>query len=300
MPSYVNPITLDAATSAALQHDGYLKMTGLFTAAAVEGFRMLLAQQLEALPDRGKDAIVQHAGGGEFAGYSNHVDLGGDVVRGVRESPELRRLCAGIDDGRWLFTQGLGFEIGAGQKGLGWHWGFRSFCFTNPSDQGYTLWIPLDEVDPARQNGGLPVVPEHVYSAREETKLLTQFCHGQDDPRLLQAAAENFGGWAGLRNAVLDKHKVELAYQPGDALLFSRFVFHRSAPFLEGPLARRRAFVMRLIPATATFNPKLLADATSLFTKFGMHSHEAPVGLRLTDIEAGDALGKSTFLSRLY
>lgn len=300
MVSYVNPIELDGASSKQLERDGYLKLSGLFTPAAVEGFRMLLAAQLRQGVDRTKDELVNKAGGGQFVGYSNNVDLGGDTVRGVRESNELRRLCGQIDDGRWLLTQGLGFEIASGQKGLGWHWGFRSFCFTGVEDQGYTLWIPLDDVDPARQNGGLPVVPESIYSAREETKLLARFCEGQDDTELLMAAGQHFAGWTGLRNAVLDKHKVEPSYTPGDALLFSRFVFHKSAPFLEGPLARRRAFVMRLIPSSATFNPTLFAQSTSLFTKFGMHTHEDPVGLRLTDLAPGDPIGNSRFLARLY
>ncbi|MFT3770501.1 MAG: phytanoyl-CoA dioxygenase family protein [Minicystis sp.] len=300
MAAYVNPIELDGASSNQIRRDGYLKLAGLFTPDAVEGFRALLASQLRQLEDRGKDPLVKHAGGGEFAGYSNNVDLRGDVVKGIRESAELRRLCAQLDDGRWLLTQGLGFEISSAQKGLGWHWGFRSFCFTGVEDQGYTLWIPLDEVDPEKQNGGLPVVSESIYSGREETKMLAAYCHGQEDTTLLMAAAQNFAGWSSLRNAVLDKHMVEHAYQPGDALLFSRFVFHKSAPFLEGPQKRRRAFVMRLIPASATFNPQLFAEATSLFTKFNMHTHEDPVGLRLTDLKAGDPLGNSQFLARLY
>jgi hypothetical protein len=300
MVSYVNPLALDDASQNQLRRDGYLKLGGLFTPRAVEGFRALLAEQLRQGVDRTQDELVKQAGGGQFAGYSNNVDLGGDVMRGVRESTELHRLCGQIGEGRWLLTQGLGFEIEAGQKGLGWHWGFRSFCFTDPEDQGYTLWIPLDEVDPARQNGGLPVVPEAAYSAREETKLLARYCHGQDDVDLLQVAAQSFPGWSALRNAVLDRQMVELAYAPGDALLFSRYVFHKSAPFLEGPQARRRAFVMRLIPASAKFDPKLFTDATSLFTKFGMHTHEDPVGLRLTDLAAGDPLGNSRFLARLY
>lgn len=300
MVSYVNPIELDPASLNQIQRDGFVKLAGLFTPAAVEGFCALLAEQIRGGVDRTKDEIVRQGGGSQFAGYSNNVDLSGDVVRGVRESSEFRKLCSQLDDGRWLLTQGLGFEIKPGQKGLTWHWGFRSFCFTDVEDQGYTLWIPLDEVDPARQNGGLPVVSERIYSGREETKLLAEFCHGHEDPQLLKTAAENLAGWSALRNAVLDRRMVEHSFVPGDALLFSRFVFHKSAPFHEGPQTRRRAFVIRLIPSTATFNPKLFSDAVTLFTKFGMHTHEDPVGLRLTDLQPGDPLGNSKFLARLY
>src|SRR5262245_24136208 len=116
MVSYVNPIELSHVASAKLQRDGFLKIGGLFTPAAVEGFRGLLAAQLGGAIDRTSNTLVNHAGGGQFAGYSNNVDLTGDVVRGVRESAALHRLCAGIDEGRWLLTQGLGFEIKPGQK----------------------------------------------------------------------------------------------------------------------------------------------------------------------------------------
>lgn len=301
MMSFVNPLELDKPSSEGLRRDGYLKLTGLFTPAAVEGFRGLLAAQLrEQAADRNKDTMARYGAGGQFARYSNNVDLAGDVVKGVRESAAFRGLCSQIEDGQWLLTQGLGFEIKPGQRGLMWHWGFRSFCFTQAEDQGYTLWIPLDDVDPARQNGGLPVVSESIYSGREETKLLAQYCHGQDDPALLEAAGSNIVGFSSLRNAMLDKHMKEYAYAPGDALLFNRYVFHKSAPFHEGPQTRRRAFVMRLIPASATFNPRLFRDATSLFTRFGMHTHEDPVGLRLTDIQPGEPLGKSRYLWRLF
>lgn len=301
MNQYVHPVVLDAASSSQLHNDGYLKISGLFTPAAVEGFRALLADQLrERKADAFQQEVMRHGGASQFAGYSNNVDLRGDLMGCVRESAELRGLCAGIEEGRWLLTQGLGFEIQPGQRGLAWHWGFRSFSFIRPEDQGYTLWIPLDDVDPAGQNGGLPVVSERVYSGREETKLLARYCLGHEDEPLVMQAASHFASFCALRNGILDREKVELAFSPGDALLFNRYVFHRSAPFLEGPLLRRRAFVTRLIPASARYNPALFASSTALFTRFGMHTHEDPVGLRLTDLREGDALGSSQFLARLY
>ena len=100
MSSFVTPTELAPSTLNQLRNDGFIKLSGLFTPTAVEGFRLLLADQLRRSGDRGKDEVVKHGGGGEFAGYSNNVDLRGDVVKGVRESPELHRLCAQIDDGR--------------------------------------------------------------------------------------------------------------------------------------------------------------------------------------------------------
>lgn len=300
MSVYVNPVEFDAPSAEQLRRDGYLKIPSLFTPAAVEGLRALLADQLRAQSGEAPQGVGRDGGDSQFAGYSNNLDLRGALMEDVRRSPEFRRLCAGIDDGRWLLTQGLGFEIKPGLRGLAWHWGFRSFAFIGPEEQGYTLWIPLDDVDPAGQNGGLPVVSERVYSGREETKLLAHYCRAHADDELVQRAAANFVPFCALRNAVLERERVEQAFCPGDALLFNRFVFHRSAPFLAGPQARRRAFVVRLLPASARFDPALLADSTALLTKFGLHTHEDPVGMRLLDLRAGDPLERSQHLARLY
>ncbi len=301
MNQYVHPMELDAASADQLRRYGFLKLPELFTPAAVEGFRLLLADQLRArAADTAQQDLLRNGGASQFAGYSNNVDLRGDLMEGVRRSPEFRRLCASVEDGQWLLTQGLGFEIEPGQRGLTWHWGFRSFSFIRPEDQGYTLWIPLDAVDPAGQNGGLPVVSEQVYSGREETRLLAHYCLAHEDDALVQQAAAHFPGFCALRNAILDREMIQHAFLPGDALLFNRYVFHRSAPFLAGQLLRRRAFVTRLIPASARFNPALLTSSNALFSKFGMHTHEDPVGLRLTDLRAGDELGRSQHLARLF
>src|SRR5947207_2676565 len=117
---------------------------------------------------------------------------------------------------------------------------------------------------------------------------------------MLSVAASNVAAFSALRNGVLDKHRVEYAFQPGDALLFNRFVFHRSAEFRDGPQKRRRAFVTRLIPASARFNPDLFNRSTTLFKKFGMHTHEDPVADKLTDIRAGESIGNSRFVARLF
>lgn len=300
MSVYVNPIELDTPSAEQLRRDGFLKLANLFTPAAVEGLRALLADQLRAQSGRDPQGVLRDGGDSQFAGYSNNVDLRGELMEDVRRAPEFRRLCAGIDEGQWLLTQGLGFEIKPGLRGLAWHWGFRSFAFIGPEDQGYTLWIPLDEVDPARQNGGLPVVSERAYSGREETKMLARYCHAHADEALVQSAAANFVPFCALRNAILEREMVEHAFSPGDALLFNRFVFHRSAPFLAGPQPRRRAFVVRLLPASARFDPALLASSTALFTKFGLHTHEDPVGMRLSDLRAGDPLGRSQHVARLF
>lgn len=300
MPDLVNPIQLGPSMAAQIHRDGYLKIAGLFTPAAVEGFRALLVDQLRARDGGDGPEMLRHGGSSQFAGYSNNVDLRGDLMENVRTSPEFRGLCASLDEGQWLLTQGLGFEITPGQRGLTWHWGFRSFSFIRPEDQGYTLWIPLDDVDVERQNGGLPVVPETVYSGREETKMLARYCHAHEDDALTMQAAANFASFCALRNGILDREMVQHSFVPGDALLFNRFVFHRSAPFLAGPQLRRRAFVTRLIPASARYNPSLFTSSTALFKKFGLHTHEDPVGMHLGDLREGEALGNSRHLARLF
>ena len=43
---------------------------------------------------------------------------------------------------------------------------------------------------------------------------------------------------------------------PGDALIFDKFVVHRSSPFLPGNLRRRRGIALRVIPSLSVFDRK--------------------------------------------
>ena len=298
MVSYVNPTELDHLVGPAPAR-WLPEARGALHPRGRRGLPQLLSEQIRHGKEASTNEVAKHGGGGEFAGYSNNVDLAGDVVgppRVAASSTAVRR-----DRRRALAPHpGARLRDQAGPARARLALGLPELRFVNAEDQGYTLSIPLNDVDPAKQNGGLPVVSESVYRGGRRRRSSRSTATATRTPRSSRPPRRT--SWAGpsLRNAVLDRSMVEQAYSPGDALLFSRFVFHKSAPFHEGPQMRRRAFVMRLIPASATFNPKLLADSSALFTKFGMHTHEDPVGLRLTDLEPGDALGRTQLLSRLF
>ena len=54
---------------------------------------------------------------------------------------------------------------------------------------------------------------------------------------------------------ILENHRVEYDFEPGDALLFNKMVVHRGVVLEEGPLAKRAAYVMRFVEARCFAGP---------------------------------------------
>jgi hypothetical protein len=188
-----------------------------------------------------------------------------------------------------------------GNEGLQWHFAFRTFSAIKPDDMAYTLWMPLDEIDPARQAGGMAYASATVYSGREETKLLVQACRHVDDQAFIKETLGRIANFRALRDTVLEKNRVEDAFAPGDALLFDRYTFHRSVPLRPGPIPARRAVAFRIVDANATFNPALFEAQVRLFTHMaGVPAQQEPLGTRLTDIEPGMAVSESRYPKRLF
>jgi hypothetical protein len=299
MKQYVNDIQLD---NPKFERDGYLPIRGLLTPEAVAGLREFLAQQAgEQSNTDGARVLSRKEIGGDFARYTNALDLDHELIRRVYEAPAFRALFARLGDGKWLLTAGFGFALAPGNQGLMWHFAFRTFSAIQPDDPAHTLWIPLDEIDPARQGGGMVMASSTVYSGREETKLLVQTCKHADDQAFVKDTLSRIPNFRAARDAILEKNGNEDPYTPGDALLFDRYTFHRSVPLRPGPISVRRALALRIISANATFNPALYEAQVRFFTgAAGVPAQSEPLGARLTDIEAGTRVSESRYPRRLY
>lgn len=280
----------------ALGSDGFVKLPQLIPYDLIKGLRALLDDELDA-PDASTRTteFQKNTGGGQFSGYSNGIDLDASIIHELLELPALRAVLARACEEPLLVTKALGFAIEPGKQGLRWHFGFRSFNFIKPTDMGYTLWIPLDVIDVQRQHGGVAMVSEQVCSGRGESQLLGQLSHdAQGRPEVAAKIRAHFDGFANFRNIVLELHAVELSFGVGDALLFNRFVMHRSCEFRPGPMAQRRAFVLRFVPASASYEPELMAAQRALCAELGLHVHAQPAGAMFDDLAAGARLGDSS------
>ena len=167
--------------------------------------------------------------------------------------------------GRDLFlTFELCFELEKNiSRGFPWHVGIQSFGYQVAEEFGCTVWAPLHPVDVEGQRGGMAYVPQHVISG--------DFIYRQFEPAIVSALErkEKAGNrtsvkqYFEMRNAVLNSpaiseilelHQVEDNFQPGDALLFNKYVVHRSVMLGEGVLPRRAAYVMRFIDAGSHYD----------------------------------------------
>lgn len=299
MNEYVNDVQLD---NRQFQRDGFVPVRALLTPQAVAGLRDFLAQQAGEQRDTdGARLLSRKEIGGDFARYTNSLDLGHELVRRVYEAGPFRALFAGLGDGRWLLTGGFGFALAPGNQGLMWHFAFRTFSAINGDDMAHTLWIPLDEIDPARQAGGMAMASATVYSGREETKLLVQTCKHLDDQAFVKETLGRMANFRAARDSILEKNGIEDAFTPGDALLFDRYAFHRSVQLRPGPMPVRRALAFRIVSANATYNPALYEAQVRFFTTIaGVPAQQEPLGAHLTDIEAGTAVSESRYPKRLF
>ena len=169
-----------------------------------------------------------------------------------------------------LYAQGLGFELKKNEsKGFPWHIGTQSFGYQKADDFGCTIWTPLAPIQKAKQRGGMAYVPKNIVSGK--------FMYTHIDPAIFKKLDEkiknkndvtldDFVYWRDgplndpAMNSILNYYAVEDDFKLGDALIFDKYVIHKSVMLNDGPLDSRAAFVMRFISNNSTYDKKRAED----------------------------------------
>ena len=203
------------------------------------------------------------------------------------EQPYFQRAMADLT-GRDLFmTHEICFELEKGvSEGFPWHVGVQSFGYQVGKEFGCTIWAPLHRIRTDDQHGGLAYVPQHVVSGG--------FIFDQIEPAIVSTLEEKqrrgidikvedyFSMRVGLLNSptmadLLEMHALEDDFEPGDVLLFNKYVVHRSKMLNEGPMSRRTAFVMRFVDSKSHYDLQRAKNLEYPNSKFGhklvTHSH---------------------------
>lgn len=180
------------------------------------------------------------------------------------ERRHFRHALTDLAERDLFFISEQAFEIEQStDRGLPWHVGVQVFGYQVAGEFGCTMWAPLHPVDANGQGGGMAYVPQHVVSG--------EFIFEQVDPAVISAfqvkeqagVRTNVGEFWSVRNGILNSpamteiletHRIEDDFEPGDVFLFNKNVVHRSAMLGEGPLARRAAYVMRFVDAGSHYN----------------------------------------------
>ena len=285
----VNPIGVSEEQAAAFAKHGALKLEGLVHPEAIAQLRGLLEEELRAA-ERGVGRD------GDYDAVKYDVGSTTALTRELVTSPEFRRVIHALIPTRLLLTQSVGFALGKGKAGLDWHFDLISFAYLHPLSPGFTLWLPLTPIDPAGQRGGMEYVPEDVYCGRD--KMVLSARHFLQGPQVIA----ELGGVDEYRKLmpcsaadkiVLDRNRVEHGFQPGDALLFNRYVWHRSCPLLEGPLAQRLTLTIRLVAADARYDRTLCEKFREFSVAYGNPGVKTAFGLSFDDLKDGDPMIRS-------
>lgn len=246
----------------AFRRDGFVKLERVLTTEFVEHLQVKLDASMLSLD--AEQTLFKRMG---------YDILEADpVVISLLRDRCFRKVLNALTERTLFFTQGIGFEIEKNKHlGFPWHICAQSFGFLRASDYGCSLWAPLDPIRVCGQGGGMQYVSESVISG--------QFMFDYVDPAIdrtladiadAEAAANSepsltLDEFSELRHGILNSpammrlleatcHRDD--FEPGDALLFNKRVIHASEMLAEGPIARRRAFVMRFVDADARYDKR--------------------------------------------
>lgn len=119
-------------------------------------------------------------------------------------------------------------------EGCGWHVDDEGFFPADVDSKGPTFWITLDPLR-IKQGGGLAVLNRTRF---EEQRLLDQHSNNDDDPppteeecrAAIRGATCDMETKSPICHFMMEAAKMEFDMQPGDALVWDRWTFHRGVP----------------------------------------------------------------------
>ena len=254
------------------RRDGFVKLEGFFNANLVN----MLLERVEVEMSQGLDNFKAD---GMFTRSKYDFVSDKTAVYELMERPYFQRALADLVERDLFLTFELCFELKRDiDNGFPWHVGAQSFGYQVAEEFGCTIWAPLHPVDTKGQGGGMTYVPENVISG--------DFIYHQIEPAIVStlkakersgvktSVGEYFGMRAGILNSpcmveILENHRVEDDFRPGDVLLFNKMVVHRSVKLEEGELPRRAAYVMRFVDAESHYDLQRARNLEFPVEKYG-------------------------------
>jgi hypothetical protein len=240
----VNAIEMSAEDQAYFDKHGFLKLKGILTPLAVDALREVAEERVAAAASIG-------ATYGETFSRLSYGLASAEVFKAIYTSRQFRKTIGELLKTRIIATECNGFEMQPGRSGFPWHYGSLSFRFVRPEDMAWSIWIPLDKIDPADQGGGMAYVSQDTMSCAFNYQMSAMLAEmkAKDQPidEITEALDRVFGFQGPLATDLFERHATEDAFDVGDAFIFNKNVWHRSSPLKEGPMKRRLAVNMRFV-----------------------------------------------------
>ncbi|MBN8816325.1 MAG: hypothetical protein J0J06_12870 [Sphingomonas sp.] len=242
-----------------INQEGAVVLRQLFTSEAIKAFEKA-ALDLSVPPD--------HDGDNSFKRLAYGDGPPSKIITALCRSTEFSRIIGRLTGQHQVATNMLSFELTPADKGSEWHFGRRSFCFVGPEVASFTLWIPLTPVREEPNGGGLIWAPQDMFSAYSRIQQWTMVFRslgkigGRDflsAARLLQFGPDG-DPWTGpFDEQILEAAKhPDQDFDPGDALLFSRNVWHRTSRLKSADLPNRKAIVIRFSDGRSFLDKKCI------------------------------------------
>ena len=241
------------------QRDGFVKLEGFLNPAVVAA---LLDRVENEMGRAARTSVTTRS-------FSRaQYDFKGDKsdVYELMARPYFRQALTNLVDRDLFLTFEMCFEIEQNvHEGFPWHVGIQSFGYQFAEENAWTLWAPLQPVDTQGQRGGMAYVPQHVISGKFSYEQLepavVSTIRAKEQAGIRTNQKEYFDMRLGHYNlppldTILETHKVEDDFQPGDVLVFNKWVVHRSIMLGEEELPRRAAYVMRFVDAESHYDLK--------------------------------------------
>ena len=239
------------------RRDGFVKLEGFLNPAVVA-----------ALLDRTENEMGRAARSSVTTSSFSRAqyDFKGDKsdVYELMARPYFRQALTDLVEHDLFLAFEMCFEIEQNvNEGFPWHVGIQSFGYQFADEFACTLWAPLQPVDANGQRGGMAYVPQHVisgaFSYEQLEPAVVSTIRAKEQAGIRTTQKEYFNLRMGHYNVppldtILETHQVEDDFQPGDVLVFNKWVVHRSIMLGEGELPKRAAYVMRLIDAESHYD----------------------------------------------
>ncbi|PRC94214.1 hypothetical protein [Solimicrobium silvestre] len=242
---------------ASFQDRGFLLLKKFFNEDMIAYLQRRTSEQIAAPTDKYQSG---------FNRLAFDMFEGDQQIDDLLQDPTYRKTVLALTKRNLLFTQSIGFELKKNTSaGFPWHIGTQSFGYHRAEDFGCTIWTPLAPIDTSKQRSGMAYTPKNIISG--------EFMYNNVDPAVFDCLEKRANSGQkvemaefmelrdGPLNAVamktlLDYFCVEDDFELGDALIFDKYVIHRSVMLEVGPLELRAAFVMRFVCETSQYDYK--------------------------------------------
>lgn len=291
----VNSVALSNEDHQDFASHGFLKIPGLLTNLAVDALREVAEERVAA------SASIGATYGETFSKLTYGLGTS-EIFQAVYTSRQFKRTIGDLLKTRIIATECNGFELTPGKTGFPWHYGSLSFRFVRPEDMGWSIWIPLDKIDPKEQAGGMAYVPENIASCSfnyQMSAILSKMKENNEPFDEVTNGLNSIFGFKGrFATDVFETNAVQDMFEVGDAFIFNKNVWHRSAPLKEGPMKRRLAVNMRFVDWTSCLDLERFRGESEtggglgLGVDFGAQK-QTSYGSQFDDIPNGGALRDS-------